>query len=339
MATLKTGIAPWLVDEKDFPRDGSRQQQLRFLLHYAVLAPSFYNSQPWRFSIGARGEQIDVYVDKSSWYKTADPEQRELYVSMGCALENLFVAIDYFKLGHQTVYFPDPQNDQWVATIRLVTPRMSQGPRARQLFPAITERRDTQHVYQDKQVAADHLALIRKFLTEIEYTVYLDVSDNRDVKMEIEYLIGETDAAMFSNQAICQELATWLEQVDYGGNQAEHNSGTGQRDMSKIGEQIAKQDKEIIKSAPVIAVLSSRYDNRISQVKAGQTFERICLEATLLGIRIHPLFQLMEVPHLENRLQELFPDMKGRPQLVFSMGYTDQEKKLTPRKPVDEVLR
>ncbi len=35
------------INEADFPRFGSPQDQLRFLLGYAVLAPSARNTQPW----------------------------------------------------------------------------------------------------------------------------------------------------------------------------------------------------------------------------------------------------------------------------------------------------
>jgi nitroreductase len=37
----------------DFPIAGTPAEQLRFLLHYAVLAPSGHNSQPWLFKIDA----------------------------------------------------------------------------------------------------------------------------------------------------------------------------------------------------------------------------------------------------------------------------------------------
>ena len=42
---------PWEVAEADFPAQGSPAEQLRFLLNYAVLAPSRLNTQPWLFSI------------------------------------------------------------------------------------------------------------------------------------------------------------------------------------------------------------------------------------------------------------------------------------------------
>jgi hypothetical protein len=106
----------------------------------------------------------------------------------------------------------------------------------------------------------------------------------------------------------------------------------------RLGENIAKRERQITGSAPVVAVLSSRYYDHTSEVRVGQTFERICLESALMGIQIYPLFQLMEIKEMQSRLQELIPDIKGYPQLVFTMGYAEQEKELTPRLPLEEVL-
>ncbi len=39
----------WDVQESDFPEKGT-EEQMEFLLRYAVLAPSGPNTQPWRFS-------------------------------------------------------------------------------------------------------------------------------------------------------------------------------------------------------------------------------------------------------------------------------------------------
>ena len=42
---------PWKISEGDFPRSGDAEEKLRFLLNYAVLAPSGHNTQPWLFKV------------------------------------------------------------------------------------------------------------------------------------------------------------------------------------------------------------------------------------------------------------------------------------------------
>ncbi len=60
---------PSKVDEAHFPTDGLLADRLRFLLRYAVLAPSSHNTQPWKFRVS--GDRIDVFVDLERWLKVA----------------------------------------------------------------------------------------------------------------------------------------------------------------------------------------------------------------------------------------------------------------------------
>ena len=111
-----TSTDPWRVDDGQFPSDGSLTERLRFLVRYAVLAPSSHNTQPWKFRISA--DRLDLFMDQERWLKVADDDQRELHISIGCALENLLVAAEHFGLGHQTDYLPDPKNPMHAATVR-----------------------------------------------------------------------------------------------------------------------------------------------------------------------------------------------------------------------------
>ena len=68
---------PWAITEQDFPVAGSVEEQLRFLLGYAILAPSSHNSQPWQFRIDAASApttQIDLLADRSRRLGVVDPE-------------------------------------------------------------------------------------------------------------------------------------------------------------------------------------------------------------------------------------------------------------------------
>ena len=78
----KASLEAWNVNESDFPANASSEEKLTFLLRYAILAPSSYNTQPWRFNIS--GNEIDVFADRSRWLQVADADQRELYLSLGC---------------------------------------------------------------------------------------------------------------------------------------------------------------------------------------------------------------------------------------------------------------
>jgi hypothetical protein len=60
------------------------------LVAAAVLAASAHNTQPWLF--GLFDDHIDFFADDRRTTGANDPLQREFFVSLGCALENLVLA-------------------------------------------------------------------------------------------------------------------------------------------------------------------------------------------------------------------------------------------------------
>lgn len=62
---------PWTIDPADFPAAGGPMRQLKFLLDYAVLAPSGHNSQPWLFRIG--DGWVEVHADRTRRLPVVDP--------------------------------------------------------------------------------------------------------------------------------------------------------------------------------------------------------------------------------------------------------------------------
>src|SRR5215470_2361610 len=85
---------PRMVSEGNFPTSGTPAEQLCFLLNYAVLAPSEYNTQPWLFKVSER--TVELYADRARRLPIVDPEDRELTISCGAALFNLRVALRHF---------------------------------------------------------------------------------------------------------------------------------------------------------------------------------------------------------------------------------------------------
>jgi hypothetical protein len=60
------------------------------LVRYATLAPSSHNTQCWKFKI--EDQTITVLPDMSRRCPAVDPDDHHLFISMGCATENLVQA-------------------------------------------------------------------------------------------------------------------------------------------------------------------------------------------------------------------------------------------------------
>src|SRR5438067_1487493 len=80
--------------DSGFPEAGSAADKLKFLLQFAVLAPSAHNTQPWLFKL--RDEDVELWLDLSRAMPHCDPGNRELVISCGAALFQLRVALRRF---------------------------------------------------------------------------------------------------------------------------------------------------------------------------------------------------------------------------------------------------
>lgn len=61
-----------------------------FMIEQATKAPSGHNTQPWLFRIVEAG--IEIHPDKTKTLSIVDGNQREMFISLGCATENLCLA-------------------------------------------------------------------------------------------------------------------------------------------------------------------------------------------------------------------------------------------------------
>jgi hypothetical protein len=106
MSLSEPEFQAWNVSERQFPKDGTKSEQLKFLLNYAILAPSSHNTQPWLFKI-VGDDIIELYADRTRGLPLVDPMDRALTISCGAALSHLLIAIRHFGYAYELELFPD----------------------------------------------------------------------------------------------------------------------------------------------------------------------------------------------------------------------------------------
>jgi hypothetical protein len=112
---VRSGANPWHISEAAFPRQGSASAQLRHLLHYAVVAPSGHNTQPWRFRV--TGDGVELFADRTRALPVVDPDDRELTMSCGAALGQLRLTIRHFGRTDVVALFPDTRHADLLARV------------------------------------------------------------------------------------------------------------------------------------------------------------------------------------------------------------------------------
>ena len=325
----------WALSENDFPRADAIETQLGFLLRYAILAPSTKNSQPWAFSI--QGNRVHLIADLSRGQSLADPDGRELYISLGCALENLLVAAEHFGLRHAVTYFPEPRQGQLAATVTFEPDGVPAQARAGATVHAIRTRHNDNGVFRSATIPEPFQARLMACCVEHDLKVLL--TDDRHFHHWIDALTMAADRTEFADPSYRRELASWIGQGVFGEPRLLARLEKLAVARLDLGESVALQDHAIVESAPLLGVICASGDSHLAHLRTGQLFERIWLTATELGLSIHPMSQSMRHAELRSAVGELVPHPNWTPQHVFRVGYSSRShEQHTPRRPLEDVL-
>lgn len=324
----------WKVSEKDYPSAGSRKEQLTFLVRYAILAPSSHNTQPWAFRVGK--DRVDVYRDDNRWLRVADPDQRELHVSAGAALENLLIAAGHFGFGGEVEYFPEKDDSRLVARVRFFPGKKTLSVEEEELFRAIPDRHTNRREYDGRSLAYDVVERLEGVSQEEDVRVH--ITHDTDVRRWVDDLVVRADAIQFADPEWREELGLWLGRGVFGSGLIMSKVSQLAVTYLNIGKSTARKDEELLRSASALGVISAAEPDRLIQVKAGRVFERLFLTATSLGIAIQPMNQVLQVPDIRVGFKSLLPEEWGEPQMAFRLGYAEADEH-TPRRPLGDVLR
>jgi hypothetical protein len=329
-----TSNDPWRVDDGQFPGDGPLTERLRFLVRYAILAPSSHNTQPWKFRMA--DDRIDVFMDESRWLKVADDDQRELHISIGCALENLLVAAEHFGLGHQTDYLPDPKNPMHAATVRFGAQRQRSPERPASLFPMIPVRHTNHGEYDGRPIPAAVLNRLQGCCIEPGIAVLL--TPDESIKQKVDELVVRADAIEFADPVFRAELGHWIGQGVFGTSWLLSKIGKLALTHINMAASTAKKDSAVLMSSPALGLISSEANDRVTQMKVGQAYQRLSLVAASHGIWCQPMSQIVQVEEIKAEVAKLQPNPSHFAQHPFRVGFAVPEKQHTPRRSLENLL-
>lgn len=332
MSTYEPKITPWAVKGLPFPQEDARAQFI-FLLRFAILAPSIYNTQPWLFRVAP--PKIGLLANPAQRFAACDPEGRHLNLSLGCALENLLIAAEHFGFAHDVEYFPEVDDAYpWVAAVTLA-PGGGIAPWRQHLFDCIPARHTNHRRYQDRPVPAEALRALQNVI--VEEGIALRFVEDLPTHRRIREVLDRADAQLFADPSARQAV---LEAVLEGTIDVGWLAGTLGRLAAhalRLDALAPHHEEEAPFHAPLIGLILTREDDRVQQVRAGQVFERVHLMATYLGLSVQPINHALGL--LNNR-QALVAalNLDATPQMVFRLGFADPEPEHTPRRPLESML-
>jgi hypothetical protein len=335
---LPSGRAPWTLRESDFPIGGTSFERARYLLRYAILAPSTRNTQPWKFVIA--GDCIAILPDFARWLRVSDPDQRELHISLGCALENLIVAADHFGYACDVTYGATADGPPEAVVNVRIQPAAARAPRQRPagLFEALASRLTIHEAFTSRRVEP---AVRRAFaFLATDADVRLTLRHDRGMACALAALSADADVAELSDVDFRRELARVVGEGVFGTPWAISKLGQLALPHANIGASLARHDAELMKDT-LVGLISTVDDDRVSRIKAGQLFERVCLMAVILGVSVHPMSQALQIPTLRREVAKVSGTTPLHPQQLFRIGYAKprpRPRRHTPRRSVDQAI-
>jgi hypothetical protein len=342
-----SGLESWQVRVDDFPADGERAEQLYFLLHYAVLAPSSHNTQPWLFTVGDDG--VELHADRTRALAVVDPEDRELTISCGAALLNLRLALRRFGYEEMVTPLPDGASGDLLARTT-VRPNWVPSAEERALFAAIPERHTSRRPFAARDVPPVLLAALEGEADD--EGAWLHVVTDPEAKRDLAELIAGAEKMLWDDRRYRRELTTWTHPrrsrrgdgiPGYAQGLADLHTflapfaDPAARETGEVGSSLPTSDAEVAPDGgPALVVLGTDEDAPHAWLAAGQALERVLLRAQVDGVSASFLNQPIEVVELRPKLREQL-QRRGHPQLILRLGY-GPESRPTPRRLLHEVL-
>ena len=313
---------------------------LRELVRYATLAPSSHNTQCWKFGLGDRS--VSILPDYQRRCPIVDPDDHHLFVSLGCAAENLVQAAAAMGFRGEAVFNTGTNESLDVSLVRAPAVRTP-------LFKAIPRRQSTRAEFDAKPLSNDELRRLETAGSGNGVRVHL-LTDRRAMENVLNFVV-QGNTAQMRDPAFVRELKHWLR--FNGGQAARQGDGlfsgssgnpTAPRWLGSLlfdwfftekaeNDQYARQ----VRSSAGIAVLVSELEDKHRWIEAGRAFQRFALQATAMDVRTAPLNPPVEVASLRPQFAQSIGLSGGRPDLVIRFG-RGPEMPRSLRRSVDAVI-
>ena len=300
----------------DYISEYDRYGQLKDIIKYATLAPSSHNTQCWKFkiSLGKSGNKNDDYgsitvlPDFSRRCPVVDPDDHHLYVSLGCAVENMVIAARAYYGLDATVDASNPGGEDGGIHVTFTPSRTAtiDDKKIQSLFEAIPNRQSTRCEYDGKSLKQHELELLQNTAdfnmnsndggkNGKVRVILLTESSSLDVIREF---VVEANTAQVENEHFVDELMSWLrfngkDAMKYGDGLSSAVAGSPSlpgwmgRCIFPLIFRTNPENQKFIKqidSSSGIAIFVSLKDDPVHWVETGRCYERFTLRATALDI-------------------------------------------------------
>lgn len=297
------------------------------IIRYASRAPSGHNTQPWKFSVSENS--IGILPDFSRALPVVDGDNHALYISLGCALENLIIAANHFDFEATPITESINGETRIRVNLKKVIETNETG-----LFDYILKRQVTRSGYTDQKVENDMLDLIRQNCQG--NGVQVKIFDNEAETGNLARYIIEGSNLQFSNRAFVSELVSWcrfsekeaMQKADgiWSASMGLPNTGRGLGSLIMKNLVTAKSEarrwEKIIKQSSGFIMFIAEKNEQANWIELGRAYQRFGLLTTKYNIcHAHVNMPCEELPVREMLIRDYHLG-NSVPLLLVRFGYS-----------------
>lgn len=311
------------------------------LVRYATLAPNSHNTQPWRFRDG--GTAIEILPDLKRRCPVVDPDDHHLFVSLGCAAENLVIAGNARgRAAEAQITSSGKESSILVA--------MAKGAISDQhLCDAIPLRQSTRSNYTGEPLTIAELQLLERAAAMPGVDVLM-ITDRTKMGGVLDYVI-EANSHQCDDPAFVRELKHWI-RFNPGSALETHDglftgctgnptapTWLGNAMFERLFSKESENDKyaDHMRTSAGLAIFIADAENEQGWITVGRSFQRFALQATAMGLRHAHLNMPVEVASVRSRFTDWLGINGKRPDLVIRFGKS-AALPMSLRRPVNEVV-
>ncbi len=309
------------------------------LAEYASKAPSGHNTQPWKFHLS--DDTITIRPDFDVRLPVVDGNNRELFISLGCATENLCIAASQFGYAHQVI-----RCEEQGISIRLAKTDIAADP----LYTLIKKRQTNRNVYTNRKIPGNVLESIQNVTLEPHIRFYFAEIGSPFADSLIQYIAKGNEIQM-KDQAFKKELISWMRfnkrQVGQTNDGLTYQAFGSPPLPAFISKPVIsmflkpnvqnKSDLKKINSSSHLVMFTIRNNIPNAWISLGRSLQRFLLHLTQAGIANAYMNQPCEVESLAKEIQARLPIDQEFPALILRIGYAGSAS-CSPRKKVESVI-
>jgi len=309
----------------------------------AILSANPRNTQPWLFRLADK--QIEIMADNKAELRLGalDAIQREVYIGLGCAIENACVAAPSQGLKAEVSLLPDASRPDLAAVLKFQAVK----PVKDRHHDAIALRHTNRSDYRlDRPMDTATMDALAHEASSPDAQVLLLKAASPEGKM-INDLMIEATQKQFDIPALSDLLGA-------GARRNLPQDATPEDIAASLSKAAAQSAEGMRKSCAtaacfgLIMVRGARLDHHL-HLEAGRLWQRIHLEGSTRGLGMQPLNHPIQIidyevanhqqSDLRARLLKLPGNWNGwEPIFGFRFGYTDNVASSSPRRPLSAVV-